>query len=442
MSYNPFGKQIGEIEPSDLQKLIDLKVSEGYFVECKREFPEQIKTARAIASLANTDGGWYFVGVEADKSQGNVVTRIAGFDKVTCPDPVAKVRTAVTAHVSPTPVFVTHELPLSDGNAVIAVWVPSDQDTPFVTSDGRIYRRVGDSSEPIPATDRYTLDRLVDGRKKQRDRRDRFCRDVRTFSQNEKQGWVMVFLMPCPEEIEDRMWMLTTEGIGKLIALSRKPQELRLDGHDQPFATLSVPLNAAHTTARSVMLRQEQPSPTPFNDAAIELFLDGCARFFVPFQAVADGAGLTHGEPTSANCLRVLRESWLNNLEMRRCTHPFDAGSLLLALAWFSSFYSEWHGAFLQGTGMLWALRFSSVWRCWPFWDSDEWGNHVEKSGLPILRTDEYRHPEEGMLILRHDELPTLWCKVCVQGGMALGIPGDLVVDAMASGYIGPKQAR
>ncbi len=440
MSFNPFGKQIDDIETNDLKKLVDLRVSEGYFVECKSEFPEQRKTARAIASLANTDGGWYVVGVEADKQQGNTITRISGFDKSTCPDPVAKVRTAVSAHVSPAPVFVSRELTLDDGRAVVVVFVPSDQDTPFVTSDGRVYRRVGDSSEPVPATDRYTLDRLIDGRRRQRERRERFCRDERTFSQAEHQGRVMVFLWPYPVEVNYRTWMCESEGARRLLDLSRKPLDLRLEGYAQPMASLAVPFDAANVTARSVVLRQETQSRAPFNGTAVEFFQDGRARFYVPFPSTALESGSGFVGIKSPICRRALEERWLRDGETRRLTHPFDAGALLLALASLCSFYLAWHGPFLQGSEVLWALRLQDSWRWWPFWDSDEWGHHVSEFGLPILRSSEYRHPEGGMLNLSDKEIPSLWAKICVQGGMAVGVPGDLVVDAMAHGTasVGP----
>lgn len=38
--YNPFNKNISEIEYSDLKKLKDNDVSEGWFIEYKESFPK------------------------------------------------------------------------------------------------------------------------------------------------------------------------------------------------------------------------------------------------------------------------------------------------------------------------------------------------------------------------------------------------------------------
>jgi hypothetical protein len=61
--YNPFNKDISQLEEDDLNKLID-KVSEGWFVEYKGDFQNSKKISHSIASFANSDGGWYIVGID------------------------------------------------------------------------------------------------------------------------------------------------------------------------------------------------------------------------------------------------------------------------------------------------------------------------------------------------------------------------------------------
>ena len=58
--YNPFNKNISEIEYDDLKKLIENDITEGWFIEYKGSFPKNKKIANSIASFANSEGGPIF----------------------------------------------------------------------------------------------------------------------------------------------------------------------------------------------------------------------------------------------------------------------------------------------------------------------------------------------------------------------------------------------
>src|SRR5437588_5427959 len=160
MPYNPFNKPVREtLTPEDLQVLVADSVSEGYFVEYKGTLPESKKIAKSIASFANTYGGWYIVGVTTDGH--NVAQQIPGFSLDDHHDPIASVRDSIRLGIDPVPVFFSQVVTLTPKRVVLVVYVPGEQDTPFITKDGRIYRRVSDSSEPMPETQRPALDHLV-----------------------------------------------------------------------------------------------------------------------------------------------------------------------------------------------------------------------------------------------------------------------------------------
>ena len=54
-TYNPFSKEIDQLDSGDLEKL--RQVHEGWYVEYKAELPKAKAIAKAISAFANTYGG-------------------------------------------------------------------------------------------------------------------------------------------------------------------------------------------------------------------------------------------------------------------------------------------------------------------------------------------------------------------------------------------------
>ncbi len=167
-----FGKPIQDLTEKDLQeRLIDDGYCECLWAEYKRQFlepPERLATT--LAAFANQDGGWLFVGVEADDD--NTPTSLCGV----CGRGQATERLAniVAAHIDPVPPFVSHWVDLADTKrAVLAVRVWEGADTPYVLrKTGRIHVRVADTNQPNdPVKDRSGIERLF---RKSRDTAARF----------------------------------------------------------------------------------------------------------------------------------------------------------------------------------------------------------------------------------------------------------------------------
>ena len=54
-------KPINQLDERDLNKVLkEGKVPEGFFIEYKKDFPQDFE--KYVASLANTHGGWIFIG--------------------------------------------------------------------------------------------------------------------------------------------------------------------------------------------------------------------------------------------------------------------------------------------------------------------------------------------------------------------------------------------
>ena len=161
MTYNPFDKSPFDVlTVEDLEKLLENSVAEGYYVEYKSQFVGNEKIGRSISSFANTYGGWYIVGVKTNEH--NIATEICGFKLSDYPDPIDKIREIVKSNIDPVPLFYSQVIQLDKEKAVLVVFIPDNQDKPFICKNGRVYRRVADSSDPILENNRYALDKLYE----------------------------------------------------------------------------------------------------------------------------------------------------------------------------------------------------------------------------------------------------------------------------------------
>ena len=164
-AYSPFDKAIKDLNPDDLAVLNT--VSEGWYVEYKREMVSARALAKAVSSFANTYGGWLFLGVQERGLVEPVAGSFPGIPDNQIDGALQRLRQSVAEHLNPTPHFETKtlrgpcgEIGLAEGRSLITIEIPQSHTAPHVHKDGRIYRRVGDSSEPKPETDRFILDQL------------------------------------------------------------------------------------------------------------------------------------------------------------------------------------------------------------------------------------------------------------------------------------------
>lgn len=167
--YTPFDKEFDNVLPEDLYTLNE--VHEGWYVEYKSDVPSNRALAKSLSAFANQYGGILFIGISTDRN-ANIPNGYPGILSTRVDDAYEQIRNSSKDLLNP-PVFYTtrtfegpiHSIRLPKGNSIIAVRVPQGPDTPYVHNDGRIYRRVADSSGPSPETDRTTLDLLHDRRR-------------------------------------------------------------------------------------------------------------------------------------------------------------------------------------------------------------------------------------------------------------------------------------
>ena len=163
--YSPFDIPITDLQPADLAILTS--VSEGWYVDYKRELINAGAMAKAVSAFANTYGGWLFLGVSERSKDDPVAGEFPGLSNRDVDVAQQRLRQSAAEHVNPTPFFQTEvlrgpcvEIGLAEGASVVVVEIPQSQTAPHIHKDGRIYRRVADGSEPKPETDRFLLDQL------------------------------------------------------------------------------------------------------------------------------------------------------------------------------------------------------------------------------------------------------------------------------------------
>jgi Putative DNA-binding domain len=101
--FDPFDKAIDKLEPGDLAKL--RTVSEGWYVEYKKEAPTAATLAKSVAAFANTHGGWLFIGIEELSRQNPVAGWFPGIEKGNATAVVQSLRDGIATNVAPTPHF-------------------------------------------------------------------------------------------------------------------------------------------------------------------------------------------------------------------------------------------------------------------------------------------------------------------------------------------------
>lgn len=174
--YNPFNKNINELEYEDLEKLIENNISEGWHIEYKGSFPKNKKIANSIASFANSEGGWYIIGIEENDDENNPF-EIVGFDLETNRKPDDKIANIIKGNIEPIPYFKNKIIETPENKSVLVVQVFEGHDTPYI-SNGSICIRVGETSMPLEIKDRYQFDKLME-------KKEHFRKKIKSFMNNE-----------------------------------------------------------------------------------------------------------------------------------------------------------------------------------------------------------------------------------------------------------------
>lgn len=160
----PFDKDISDLLAEDLEGL--RQVHEGWYVEYKAEAISPRQIAKGLSAFANQYGGWLFFGI-AENRYSHTAGSFPGIPTESVQNILDSIRNSSKDLVRPS-IFYEHKvfdgpidsISLPEDRSMIVVRIPQGPDTPYFHNDGRIYRRVGDASDPQHITDRSELDLL------------------------------------------------------------------------------------------------------------------------------------------------------------------------------------------------------------------------------------------------------------------------------------------
>jgi hypothetical protein len=248
--WSPFATRLAKIAADELALL--KQVREGWYVDYKSGSIAIKDIAKALSAFANTYGGHLFFGVAEASKENPVAETFPGIPKAEVEVLLQQLRQAASAHLSPTPHFeVTTfwgpcaSIGLPTDYAVIGVEIPESHEAPHIHSDGRIFRRVADASEPKAETDRQVLDSLWARQQVTRDILEEWVERSPEFSEAEAQTPYVRLLLDVDPWGNSLPW---------LDASLSRIRELMVEAAPEGF--MSIPFDAVHTTSSGFLARQ------------------------------------------------------------------------------------------------------------------------------------------------------------------------------------------
>ncbi len=431
MRYTPFNKEFTDFSTSDLGVLRE--ISEGWYVEYKSQEPSTRDLAKSLSSFANQYGGWLFIGV-AENPESHTAESFPGIKNDELAQVLESIRNAAKDITRPQLDYLYRALEgpneaigLNSERSVVAVHVAEGSNTPYIHNDGRIYIRIGDSSSPIPMTDKATFDRLY-----------RRGEDRRTYLKT------LIERSPILSKGEEDNSFI------HLSILSDPYQSLghRYQGAHADFSaaisTDLMPFDNIYTAPDGFIARQIGTN-NRYNRVFTWEFSRNCNSFVtipIPTMQLQEPGAITHesslqsawepysigAEFVSALVSKGLEASRVLNLNI-----------LLLVLGGIVDRHRTIVGQAKVRGPLYIKARIENVWRTVPFIDLKQYMAHVEKFDFPVVQDSDLMVPvgtllETFVVSSEDDRMPTesegiqwdgafeIWARILE----ALGIPLDL----------------
>ena len=424
MRYTPFEKELADISPDDLATLRD--VHEGWYVEYKSQVINNRGLAKSLSSFANQYGGWLFLGVSED-CNSNTAHSFPGIPANEVNGARESLRNATKDLLHPQVFFDIREfagpiqsIGLPPDRSIIVVRIPEGPNPPYVHNDGRIYRRIGDSSDPKPVTDRSTFDLLYRRGERARSLLARRIQRSPVVSQGEEnQSFVHFSILSDPYESLGHWY------------------EKGLSDFSEIMTGKSLPLNNIFSTSEGFIARQVLNNH-PYNRIFTWEFSRTCHSFVtlpIPILPIDE---LEHGSNTYSQGNTFASRIAQRGLESARI---LDLNIVLDACGVIIRRHRRLVGqANVKGPFYMKA-RLENVWRTIPFLDLPEYLAHISEFDFPIIQQTDIITPagttlDTFVLSPAIDEVPSESEPIEFEGPIlmsmailqALGISGDILM--------------
>lgn len=383
-NYSPFDSLLADLTPSELIRLKE--TSEGWYVEYKRGVVPSKELGKSISAFANTYGGWLFLGVDEESKSNPVAGSFPGIPEAEVDAAIQKLRKAAVDSINPTPFFdykilrgPATEVGLPAGQAVICVHIPRSSKTPHVHKSGSIYRRVADSSEPRPETDRFMLDKLWQRGDEIKRQHEVWLESDPEFGELETGTFLRVMLDPDP-------WR------DKGFCIDVPEQQIR-DLFRMPGDSVSgLPFDSVHQTGRGLIARQLAGNDPNHLSLTWDLGWDFKSDILIPLPQchatnVEELAIDLQGYETVERFVRVIEKYHLSALRIVDLTMLFN---LLVGVADMKRRLCELVG---WRDGYHFKYRLLNAWRTIPFIDLTTAQDHLETNGLSMCLSSTVTYP-------------------------------------------------
>ena len=434
LRHTPFDKQLSDVLADDLATLKN--VYEGWYVEYKSDLVKPRALAKSLSSFANQYGGWIFLGVSEDKDS-HTATRFSGISNSAVPQALESLKNASKDLLNPA-VFYDHRvfkgpiqsIGLREGHSIILVRVPQGPDSPYVHADGRVYRRIADSSDPKPEADRSTLDLLYERGALARNRlEDRIMRSPVVSKDEEDECFAHFNILSDPYEVMGHRY---DKGFPEFSnAITAK------DGN----ALFDIPFDNIFTTSGGFIARQTT-NQAPYNRLFTWEFSRNCHSFIsLPIPTlVVDPSYPSDGTLANYSIGNRFLER-LADARFEGASKVLDLNVLLKAsMAIIGRHRSIVGQASVNGPFYI-KVRLENIWRKIPFVDLPEYLDHISEYGIPINQETDVLVPPgaslNGFLVIPEFDFPLSESDKSRDGVIismrifqALGIPGEILARA------------
>ena len=431
MRYSPFDVELRDVTETHLAGLCD--VAEGWYVEYKSQTPKPRDLAKSLSSFANRHGGWLFLGIEED-AKDNTAATFPGIADSDVPTALEQLRNAAKDLLQPTVLFSTQTLTgplpalsLAAGRSIIVVRIPEGGSPPYIHNEGRIYIRTGDSSSPVPATDRTTFDLLHNkGQDRAASLERLFSRRPLVSKGEEDVSYLHLFLASDPLDVLGHWY----------------------GGSFSEFSTTMsqgpIPFDNIYTSQDGFVARQTRGNKRYDRRFTWE-FARKCNSFVtLPLSDLR----APFGDPSSAGYelgewSQFLQGEQFASILSRKELHASRVLNLNMLITLIGGIIAR-HRSLAGAAGVRGPFyikaALENVWRVIPFWDTSEYISHIKAFDVPIVQDSDLAAPlggwPEGFIIAPElDDIPNegehaisqpaiaTWIAVM----QALGVPGEVL---------------